>query len=130
MGILRLEVGMSSKEVSQVFFALVNEGEGSVTDSQVSMKALVRLLDEGAREPLRSWAEQCFRSVGWVLLRTTAEEYFRIYAPNGGDALPYEAFTRLVASFDPSASPHQLLCLWCALEKRTVCNENGHSCAV
>lgn len=125
-GLRSLRLGLSGKEVAQIFNSLRAEsydsGEGGALQGQgrmVNLEAFKMLVEQGAQDVrLKDWATGTFARFRHHITAKAVEQHADSEAPQH---LAYTSFVTFLSSSDPAMTPPEIGKLWSLLDKEDSC---------
>jgi Ca2+-binding EF-hand superfamily protein len=113
-GMLKLQVGLSQKEITQMFFAM-DADQGGTMDLEEFEDAI---LDGAEADTMRAVALPIFKQIGQALIqKACVEECQELATPVGSDNLSFDGFVQLVRFGLPDMSLSSVMRLWCIVDK-------------
>lgn len=119
-GLRSLRLGLSGKEVAQIFNSLRAEsydsGEGGpLQGKMVNLEAFKMLVEQGAQDVrLKDWATGAFARLRERITVKAVEQHADSEAPQH---LDYTSFVTFLSTSDPAMTPPEIGRLWCLLDK-------------
>jgi Ca2+-binding EF-hand superfamily protein len=112
-GFSTMQLGLSTKEIAQLFYAMDASGDG-----MLSLKELEDAISQGSVDHLLEWAKATFQEIGETLLQGAAKEACTNHAMQPEmTAITYDGFVKLIQSYDDSLSLADICRLWCVVDK-------------
>jgi hypothetical protein len=125
-GLRSLRLGLSGKEVAQIFNSLragsYDSGDGRLLQGQgerVSLSAFRMLVEQCAKDVrLKDWATATFARLRERITARAVEMAVKQHAdPDLTQYLPYTSFVTFLSSSDPAMTSPEIGRLWCILDK-------------
>lgn len=118
-GMLKLQLGLSKKEITQLFFSM-DADQGGMLD----LEELEDAIEEGAEaDTMKGVVTPVFKTVGKALIRKSClEECERLASPVGSHMLSFDGFVQLMRIGHPDMTLSSIMRLWCIVDK---CGQGG-----
>lgn len=118
-GMIKLQVGLSVKEITQMFFAM-DADQGGTMDLEEFEDAI---FDGAESDTMRDVAVPIFKKVGESLIqKACVEECQELATPAGSDQLSFDGFVQLIRLGHPEMTLSAIMRLWCIVDK---CGQGG-----
>merc|ERR1719161_1502448 len=116
---LQIRVGLSQKEITQMFFSMDGEQEGVI-----EINDLEQAIEEGSEaDVMKQVATPILRQVGEALIRKSCMEKCQELATSrGSDMLSFDGFVTLIRFGHPAMTLSSIMRLWCTVDK---CGKGG-----
>merc|ERR1719265_786108 len=118
-GMLQLDIGLSKKEATQLFFAMDFDHNGEI-DNEEFEDAISEGVDSNT---LRQAALPLFKQVGESLIEKSCLEACReLASPVGSDMMSFDGFVQLIRLGEKNLTLASIMRLWCVVDK---CGQGG-----
>merc|ERR1719161_1988541 len=116
---LQIRVGLSQKEITQMFFSMDGEHEGVI-----EINDLEQAIEDGSEaDVMKQVATPILRQVGQALIRKSCVQKCQELATSiGSDMLSFDGFVTLVRFGRPEMTLSSIMRLWCTVDK---CGKGG-----
>jgi len=112
-GLQRLELGLSTKEIAQLFYAMDASGDGTL-----SLFEFEEAIQSGAVNPLRDWALDTFERIGDTLQRAAVLTACQKHAAAPSlKTITHDGFVKFMREHEDTLNLSDIGRLWCVLDK-------------
>eukprot|EP00746_Dinoflagellata_sp_MGD_P166147 gnl/MRDRNA2_/MRDRNA2_95855_c0_seq1.p1 gnl/MRDRNA2_/MRDRNA2_95855_c0~~gnl/MRDRNA2_/MRDRNA2_95855_c0_seq1.p1 ORF type:complete len:587 (+),score=146.80 gnl/MRDRNA2_/MRDRNA2_95855_c0_seq1:151-1911(+) len=112
-GLSKLRLGLSTKEIAQLFYAMDASGDGIL-----SLNEFEDAITSGLANPLLDWAQSTFQKIAEALLQGAASEACAKHALKPElQAMTHDGFVKMIREHDASLSLTDIGRLWCVVDK-------------